>query len=40
MSNGVEISNDTIVEVWKDYTAIKYNETLAAVTKAGYRGII
>ena len=39
-SNGVKINKDTIVEVWKDYVHIHYNDTLAAVTKAGYRAIL
>lgn len=39
-SNGVEINPATIVEVWKDYTNIHYNDTIAAVTKAGYRAIL
>ena len=39
-SNGVPIDNDTIVEVWKDYKTIHYNDTLASVTKAGYRAIL
>ena len=29
-SNGVKINSETIVEVWKDYVHIHYNETLAA----------
>lgn len=39
-SNGVKINSETIVEVWKDYVHIHYNNTLAAVTKAGYRAIL
>ena len=39
-SNGVKINSETIVEVWKDYVHIHYNDTLAAVTKAGYRAIL
>ena len=36
----MEINPATIVEVWKDYTNIHYNDTIAAVTKAGYRAIL
>ena len=39
-SNGVKINPATIVEVWKDYTNVHYNDTIAAVTKAGYRAIL
>ena len=39
-SNGVKINPETIVEVWKDYVHTHYNDTIAAVTKAGYRAIL
>ncbi|XP_069078357.1 beta-hexosaminidase subunit alpha [Pleurodeles waltl] len=38
--NKVQMSNDTVVHVWKGSGDKKYLEELAAVTKAGYRALL
>ncbi|XP_078541154.1 beta-hexosaminidase subunit alpha [Lissotriton helveticus] len=38
--NKVQMSNDTVVHVWKGSEDKKYLEELAAVTKAGYRALL
>ncbi|OQV16261.1 Beta-hexosaminidase subunit alpha [Hypsibius exemplaris] len=38
--NNVQLDNDTIVHVWKDWKGVEWQKEIANVTKAGYRSIL